>query len=338
MPTRCSGSTKFHIDGLRVDAVASMLYLDYSRKADEWVPNEFGGNENLAAIAFLKRLNELPIGEGPAPPPSPRNRPPGRRCRGPTYVGGLGFGYKWNMGWMHDTLSYIGDEPIHRRYHQNDLTFGLLYAFPRTSSCRSATTRWCTARARCSARCRATAGRSSPICAPIWLHVDPPGQEAAVHGRRVRPGAGVEPRPEPRLASARRSMHAACSRWCATSTGSTGAPGAAREGLRAAGLRVDRCQRHGELRLSYLRRGSEVERPCLTVCNFTPMPRHEYRVGVPCGGSWRERLNSDAAEYGGSGLGNAGTVEAEAVTWHGRPYSLLLTLPPLGTIVLEPAR
>ena len=156
----------YHVDGLRVDAVASMLYLDYSRKAGEWIPNRYGGRENLEAIAFLRRLNERGLpGATPTCRPSPRSRPSWPMVSRPTYVGGLGFGFKWDMGWMHDTLEYMARDPIHRKYHHDELTFRMhLRLHARTSCCRSRTTRSCTARARCSTRCPATTGRSSPTC------------------------------------------------------------------------------------------------------------------------------------------------------------------------------
>ena len=208
---------RFGIDGLRVDAVASMLYRDYSRKAGEWVPNVHGGRENLEAIDFLQAHQRADARRAPGGRHDRRgiDRLPG--VSRPTYAGGLGFHYKWNMGWMHDTLQYMRRDPVHRRHHHDELTFGLVYAFTRTSCCRCRTTRWCTARARCSARCRATAGSSSPTCAPTTASCGPPGQEAAVHGRRVRAGSANGTTTQPRLAPARRPAHQpACSAWCAT--------------------------------------------------------------------------------------------------------------------------
>jgi hypothetical protein len=239
---------RYHVDGLRVDAVASMLYLDYSREANDWVPNEFGGRENLAAVSFLKRLNELAFGEFPGSTTMAEESTAWPAVSRPVYVGGLGFGYKWNMGWMHDTLSYMAHEPIYRRYHQHELTFGLLYAFsenfvlplPRRGGARQGLA------------ARQDAGRPlAEVRQPARLsvlHVDPSGQEAPVHGRRVRPGGRVEPQPEPRLAPARRldaSRHAVAGARPQPALPRN--PGAAREGLRAAGLRVGRRQRHREL-------------------------------------------------------------------------------------------
>ena len=156
---------KYHIDGLRVDAVASMLYLDYSRERAEWLPNKYGGRENLEAIDFIRRFNEVTHGEVPGTITVAEESTSWPMVTRPTYMGGLGFDLKWNMGWMHDMLSYMEKDPIHRRYHQNQITFSLIYAFTRTSSCPSATTRSCISSAQCWTRCRAMCGASSPTCA-----------------------------------------------------------------------------------------------------------------------------------------------------------------------------
>ena len=197
---------QYHADGLRVDAVASMLYLDYSRKHGEWIPNKFGGRENLEAIGFLRKLNADVYRRIPDVQTFAEESTAWPMVSRPTYVGGLGFGLKWDMGWMHDTLEYLSKDPIHRRYHHNQLTFRRLYMFTENSCCRSPTMRSCMARARSSARCRAMSGRSSPICACCSDTVGAARQETAVHGRRVRPDARVESRGEPGVAGAAVSL------------------------------------------------------------------------------------------------------------------------------------
>jgi 1,4-alpha-glucan branching enzyme len=331
---------RYHIDGLRVDAVASMLYLNYSREAGDWVPNEFGGNENLAAVAFLKRLNELAFGQFPGATTMAEESTAWPAVSRPVYVGGLGFGYKWNMGWMHDTLSYMAHEPIHRRFHQNEMTFGLLYAFSENFVLplshdevvhgkgsllgKMPGDRW-----QKFANLRA-------YLAFMWTH---PGKKLLFMGGEFGQEAEWNHNQSLDWHLLDDSMHRGVQSLVRDLNRLyREIPALHEKDCEPQGFEwVDASDTENSV-LSYLRRGNEVDRPCLTVCNFTPMPRLEYRVGVPCGGTWRERLNSDAGEYGGSGLGNGGAVEAEAVTWHGRPYSLLLTLPPLGTIVLEPAR
>jgi len=325
----------FHIDGLRVDAVASMLYLDYSRQAGEWVPNEFGGRENLAAIAFLKRMNELVFGTGSGATTAAEESTAWPMVSRPTYLGGLGFGFKWNMGWMHDTLRYMAQDPIHRKYHHNDLTFGLLYAFQENFVLplshdevvhgkgslvgKMPGDRW-----QRFANLRAYYGF-------MWTH---PGKKLLFMGGE--------------FAQQHEWNHDTSLDWHLL-----GDP--LHRGVQRAVRDLNRLYRElpalheldtepdgfqwidagdaEQSTLAYMRRSRDPHELAVVVANFTPVPRHDYRIGVPHGGLYRERFNSDAFDYGGSGLGNAGAVRAQAHPAHGQAHSLVLTLPPLATLL-----
>ncbi|MGO8917420.1 MAG: 1,4-alpha-glucan branching protein GlgB [Stellaceae bacterium] len=331
---------EFHIDGLRVDAVASMLYLDYSRAPGEWVPNEHGGRENLAAIAFLRRMNELAFGIGRGATTAAEESTSWPMVSRPTYLGGLGFGFKWNMGWMHDTLRYIALDPIHRKFHHNDLTFGLLYAFhenfilplshdevvhgKRSLIAKMPGDRW-----QRFANLRAYYGF-------MWTH---PGKKLLFMGGE--------------LAQEREWNHDTSLDWHLLAD-------PLHRGVQQTVRDLNRLYRElsalhqldtepegfqwieagdsEQSTLSYLRRGRDPDDVAVIVCNFTPVPRRGFLIGAPHGGRWHERFNSDALDYGGSGLGNAGLVEAQAQPMHGHAQSLSLILPPLATLILAPER
>jgi 1,4-alpha-glucan branching enzyme len=326
----------FHADGLRVDAVASMLYLDYSRPAGEWVPNEYGGRENLAAIAFLKRMNELVFGTGTGATTAAEESTAWPMVSRPTYLGGLGFGYKWNMGWMHDTLRYMSYDPIHRKYHHNDLTFGLLYGFHENFILplshdevvhgkgsllgKMPGDRW-----QRFANLRAYYGF-------MWTH---PGKKLLFMGGE--------------FAQEREWNHDRSLDWhLLADPMHRGVQLVLRDlnglytSLKALheldtdpdGFQWIDAGDAQQSTLSYIRRGRDPDDVVVILANFTPVPRLDYRLGVPRGGRWQERFNSDALEYGGSGLGNAGLVVTEPHPSHGHPQSLRLTLPPLATLIL----
>ena len=329
-----------HIDGLRVDAVASMLYLDYSRNPDEWIPNQYGGNENLDAIAFLKRTNELVYERAEGAMTAAEESTAWPMVSRPTYLGGLGFGYKWNMGWMHDTLEYMTRESIHRRYHQDKLTFGLLYAFTENFILplshdevvhgkgslfgKMSGDRW---------------QKFANLRAYFGFMFTHPGKKLLFMGgefgqeREWNHDAGLDwhllDDPMHRgvqtlvkdLNHLYRSMPALHQLDC-----------------ESAGFAWIDCQDVESSVLSYLRRGRDPDEIAVIVCNFTPVVRQNYRIGVPFGGYYRERVNTDAGEYGGSGVGNGGGLHADTVACHGHPCSLSLTLPPLSTLVLTPER
>ena len=331
---------EYHIDGLRVDAVASMLYLGYSRNAGEWIPNLFGGRENLDAIAFLRRMNELVFGEQTGATTAAEESTAWPMVSRPVYVGGLGFGFKWNMGWMHDTLRYMSKDPIHRKYHHNDMTFGLLYAFHETFILplshdevvhgkgsllgRMPGDRW-----QRFANLRA-------YFAFMWTH---PGKKLLFMGGEFGQehewnhdsGLDWHSLADPFHAGVQALMRDLNRLYRAT-------PALYRLDCEPQGFSWIDAANGAESILSYLRRGREEHELAVIVCNFTPVPRHDYRIGVPRPGHYRERINTDASIYGGSGVGNAGGLDAEPHPMHGHACSLRLNLPPLGVLIftLEP--
>jgi 1,4-alpha-glucan branching enzyme len=322
---------KCHIDGLRVDAVASMLYLDYSRKEGEWIPNHHGGRENFEAIDFLRRFNEAVYKHFPDVQTIAEESTAWPMVARPLYLGGLGFGLKWDMGWMHDTLRYMSQDPIHRRYHHNLLTFRMLYAFNEN-------------------------------------FVLPLSHDEVVHGKGSligkMPGDYWQKFANLRLlfgymyAQAAKKllfmggefgqwsewnhdlsldwhlldnpMHAGLQNWVADLNRIYRSEPALHElDFDWQGFDWIDCNDSDQSVISLVRKGKSQEEVVLVVCNFTPVPRYNYRIGVPTGGFWRELLNSDAGDYGGSGLGNLGGVHTDEISHHGQPYSVNLNLPPL---------
>jgi len=327
---------RFHIDGLRVDAVASMLYLNYSREEGEWIPNQYGGNENLEAIAFLRHMNELVFGEHSGATTVAEESTAWPAVSRPTYLGGLGFGFKWNMGWMHDTLHYFGLEPVHRKFHQNDLTFGLLYAFSENFVLPLSHDEVVHGKGSLLARMPGDAWQQFANLRAyygfMWTH---PGKKLLFMGGEFAQGREWtheysldwhlleidEHRGVQQLVKDLNHLYRATPALYARDSEVDGFEW------------IDASDSEQSV-LTYLRRapGGGL---AVVACNLTPVPRSGYRVGVPAPGSFAERLNTDDPAYGGSGVAN-GTVEAEEVSWHGRPYSLSLTLPPLATVVFTP--
>ncbi|MFH1724314.1 MAG: 1,4-alpha-glucan branching protein GlgB [Elusimicrobiota bacterium] len=329
---------KYHADGLRVDAVASMLYLDYSRKEGEWIPNRYGGRENIEAISFLRRLNEEVYKSFPGVQTIAEDSTSWPMVSRPTHVGGLGFGLKWDMGWMHDTLKYMSRDPVHRSHHHNEMTFRAIYAFQEN-------------------------------------FVLPLSHDEVVHGKGslLRKMPGDDWRKFANLRALLAYMYAQPGKkllfmgsefgqwdewnhdksldWHLTERG-------AHQGVRRLVSNLNRiyreepalhesdCDASGfswvdandsrQSVLSFLRKAKTSQDAVLIVCNLTSVPRHSYRVGVPRGGIWRELLNTDAEEFGGGGQGNMGSVEASPLPFHGQGCSLSLALPPLAVIWLKP--
>ncbi|MFH1382298.1 MAG: 1,4-alpha-glucan branching protein GlgB [Chloroflexota bacterium] len=328
---------KYHADGLRVDAVASMLYLDYGRKEGEWIPNQHGGKENLEAIDFLRRFNEEVYRSYPGVQTIAEESTAWPMVSRPTYVGGLGFGLKWDMGWMHDTLEYITKEPVHRKYHHHDLTFRIIYAFSENFVLPLS-------------HDEVVHGKGallSKIPGDDWQKLanlrlllgymyTQPGKKLLFMGDEF--GQWREWHHDESLDwdLLQYEQHIGIQEW-ATSLNHLYRHEPALHELDCdpAGYEwVDWNDPDASV-ISFIRRGKSTGDVILAAGNFTPVPRLNYRVGVPQGGFWKELLNSDAREYGGSGLGNLGGVEAETVPAHGRPYSLKLTLPPLAIILLK---
>ncbi|MGE0594079.1 MAG: 1,4-alpha-glucan branching protein GlgB [Vicinamibacterales bacterium] len=327
----------YHLDGLRVDAVASMLYLDYGRREGEWIPNRFGGRENLEAVALLRELNTVVHAEHPGVLMAAEESTSWPMVSRPTYLGGLGFGLKWNMGWMHDVLDYLALDPVYRSHHHHRLTFSLLYAF------------------------------SENFLLPL-------SHDEVVHGKRSllekMPGDDWQKFATLRLLygyqfghpgkklqfmgdefGQRREWnhdasldwhlldepwHAGLQAWVRDLNHLyRDAPPLHARDVDPAGFEWIDCNDHQRSLVSFIRRGHDPDDILLFVCNFTPVPRLAEPVGAPVGGAWREVLNSDATAYGGSGVGNAGGVTAVDTPHHGRPFRLDVVAPPLGVVVFR---
>ncbi len=328
----------FHIDGLRVDAVASMLYLDYSRKPGEWVPNQYGGNENLEAVAFLKRMNEVVFADNVGATTVAEESTAWPMVSRPTYLGGLGFGLKWNMGWMHDTLQYMSKEPVYRRYHLNNLTFGLIYAF--TENFVLALSHDEVVHGKGSLLGKMPGDRWQKFAnlrAYFAFMFGHPGKKLLFMGADIA---------QDREWSHDRSLdwhllddplHAGVQRLLGDLNRLyRRAPALHEIDFEPAGFAWIDCQDVDHSVVSFLRRGKRPEEVAVVVCNFTPVVHHGYRIGVPSGDFYVECINTDAADYGGSGVGNLGGVQADAVPAHGHSWSVNLTLPPLGVLILRP--
>jgi 1,4-alpha-glucan branching enzyme len=329
---------QFHVDGLRVDAVASMLYLDYSRQPGQWLPNMFGGNENLEAIDFLKRLNEVVHSEHPGTLTLAEESTAWPGVSRPTYDGGLGFGFKWNMGWMHDTLAYMRRDPVHRRHHHGDLTFGLIYAWDENFLLPLSHDE--VVHGKGSLLGKMPGDRWQQLAnlrlylAFMYAH---PGKKLLFMGAELAQPAewshdaeldwGLLENPAHRGMSdlvrdlnAFYRAHAAL--WQVDHTP---------DGFEW----IDYSDADRGV-LAFLRHDVQRKQHVLCVCNFTPVVHHGYRLGVPRAGAYREALNTDSALYGGSNAGNQGRVAVETAPSHGRDQSVLLTLPPLAVIYLVP--
>jgi 1,4-alpha-glucan branching enzyme len=329
---------EYHVDGLRVDAVASMLYLDYSRKAGEWIPNEFGGREDLDSVSFLKELNELIHAREPGAISAAEESTAWPGVSRPTYLGGLGFGLKWNLGWMHDTLAYFSHEPVHRRYHHNELTFSLVYAW--TENFILPLSHDEVVHGKGSLLGKLPGDRWQQLAnlrslyAYMWAH---PGKKLLFMGSELADPAEWNydtELPWPLLEVAEhagvRDLVRDLNRVY------RGEPALWEADFSPEGFRWIEPNDAFHNVLAFERIAKEGESRLVCVANLSPVPRESYRLGLPQEGRWREVLNTDSALYGGSGVGNLGAVEAEAKPWHDRAASALVTVPPLGVVWLQP--
>ncbi len=328
---------KYHADGLRVDAVASMLYLDYSRGEGEWIPNEHGGRENLEAIRFLKRLNEAVYEFYPDCQMIAEESTAWPMVSKPTYVGGLGFGMKWNMGWMHDTLVYFSKDPVHRKYHHNDLTFSMLYAFTENFVLPLSHDEVVHGKGALLSKMPGDDWRKFAnlrlLYGYMYAH---PGKKLFFMGGEI--GQRWEWDHEKSLDwhLLQYPPHQAIQRWVKDLNRLYRETKALYEDdFSCRGFEWIDCSDWEQGVLSFLRKTSFGQEKILVVCNFTPVVRFNYQVGVPDPGFWKEVLNSDASVYGGSNQGNGGGIVSQPKPCHGRNFSLALTLPPLAVIFLK---
>jgi 1,4-alpha-glucan branching enzyme len=328
---------RYHVDGLRVDAVASMLYLDYSRNEGEWIPNEWGGRENLEAVSFLRMLNEEIYNAYPDVQTVAEESTAWPMVSRPTYVGGLGFGMKWDMGWMHDTLQYFERDPIHRHYHHGELTFRAIYAHTENFVMPLSHDEVVHGKGSLLAKMPGDDWQKFANLRLLFgYQYGLPGKKLLFMGSELAPweewnhdvGLPWHLRDEP--------WHAGVGRWLADlNVMHRDLPALHARDADPAGFRWLVAEDADNSALAFMRLAPDAD-PVVVVCNFTPVVRDNYRVGAPTGGWWSERGNSDAAEYAGSGVGNFGRVEAHPVPLHGQPWSLTLTLPPLAVLFLVP--
>jgi len=328
---------KYHVDGLRVDAVASMLYLDYSRKHGEWIPNKFGGRENLEAIEFLRQFNLEAYREHPDIQTVAEESTAWPMVSRPTYLGGLGFGMKWDMGWMHDTLQYFSHDPIHRMFHHNQLTFRMLYGFTENFLLPLSHDEVVYGKRSLINKMPGDDWQKFANLRLLFAYMfAQPGKKLLFMGGEFGQWSewahdiGLE------WNLLDRPLHRGCLNWMRMLNLSYRQERALHElDNDPAGFEWVDCNDNAASVLSLLRKGRSSKDVILVVCNFTPVPRIDYRVGIPFGGYWRELLNSDAKEYGGGGMGNLGGVLATAEQMHGRTHSVRLTLPPLAALFLK---
>jgi 1,4-alpha-glucan branching enzyme len=329
---------EYHVDGIRVDAVASMLYLDYSRREGEWVPNKYGGREDLDAVAFLKELNEVMYAEEPGIVSAAEESTAWPGVSRPTYLGGLGFGFKWNMGWMHDTLGYFEQDPIYRRYHHHELTFSLMYAFSENFILplshdevvhgkgslygKMAGDHW------------QKLANLRTLYAYMWAH---PGkkllfmgcefaQEAEWSHERSLDWHLLEKPEHAGVQSLVRDLNRAY----------VDEPALWEVDFDSSGFFWLEPNDSENNVVAFARASRGHERVVIFVANLSPVPRGPYRLGLPRAGRWRELVNTDSSHYGGTDTGNLGAVDAEPVPWHEQPYSAEITLPPLAALWLVP--
>jgi len=329
---------EFHIDGLRVDAVASMLYLDYSREEGEWVPNQYGGRENLEAIEFLKELNTVVHGEHPGVLMIAEESTAWPGVSRPLYVGGLGFGFKWNMGWMHDTLDYFTHDPIHRRYHHNQLTFSLMYAYSENFVLPLSHDEVVHGKGSLLNKMSGDPWRKfanlRSLFAYMWAH---PGKKLLFMGGELAQYSEWNHDAQLDWAALQDHRHAGVQHLVADlnriyrDTAALWEVDHEPEGFQW----IDANDADNNV-ISFFRANKTHEEFLVCIANLSPIPRYNFRVGLPAKGAYVEALNTDSEAYGGSNVGNLGVVEAEPIPWHGLDHSATVALPPLAVLWLRP--
>jgi 1,4-alpha-glucan branching enzyme len=328
---------RYHADGLRVDGVSSMLYLDYGRSHGQWLPNKYGGRENLEAVEFLKHMNGTVHAQHPDVLTIAEESTAWPRVTGPSHLGGLGFDLKWDMGWMHDTLHYFQLEPVHRKFHHNELTFRRMYAYSERFVLPLSHDEVVYGKG---SLLRKMPGDDWQRFANLRLLFSymfaTPGKPLVFMGGEVGQWSEWNHDSSVEWHLAEQPQHAGIARLLRElNRVKQDNPALYQLDFEEAGFDWIDANDSEQSTLSFLRYGSDRSRSVAAVFNFTPVPRHNYRIGVPCDGFWEELINSDAREFGGSGQGNQGGVQAAPVASHGRPFSLNLTLPPLGALLLR---
>ncbi|HUY54206.1 MAG TPA: 1,4-alpha-glucan branching protein GlgB [Candidatus Nanopelagicaceae bacterium] len=329
---------EFHVDGLRVDAVASMLYLDYSRKEGEWLPNRYGGRENLDAIDFIRELNTLVYEAHPGALMIAEESTSWPGVSHPTYTGGLGFGMKWNMGWMHDTLDYFGHDPVHRRFHHNTLTFSMVYAWSENFLLPLSHDEVVHGKGSLLARMPGDDWRKFANLRALygyqWAH---PGKQLLFMGSEWGQRAEWDADQSLDWFLLEQPLHRGMQQLVRDlNRVYRNEPALFERDFDPAGFRwIDASNADANV-IAFVRYSAARDRHLICVCNLSPVPRFGYRLGLPSGGAYREVLNSDSQFYGGSNQGSLGLIESEANPWHGLPCSAAITLPPLATVWLVP--
>ena len=329
---------EFHVDGLRVDAVASMLYLDYSRKSGEWTPNAYGGRENLDAISFLQEMNATVYKNHPGVTTIAEESTAWPGVTRPTYLHGLGFGFKWNMGWMNDTLQYVSKEPVHRQWHHHQMTFSLVYAWSENYLLPISHDEVVHGKGSLAGKMPGDTWKrlanTRAFLAYMWAH---PGKQLIFMGseladeREWSEARGLDwgLLQDPDRAGVQRLIRDLNAAYRAH-------PALWQRDTNPEGFRWISAEDSAHNTFSFVRMGDDAP-PVVCVVNFAGVPHENYRIGLPQAGPWTEVLNTDSGSYGGSGVGNLGTVHAEDVAWHGFPASAALRVPPLGALWLSPA-
>jgi len=331
---------RYHADGLRVDAVASMLYLDYSRKKGEWIPNKYGGREDLEAIGFLRKLNEEVYKNYPDVQTIAEESTAWPMVSRPTYLGGLGFGMKWDMGWMHDTLLYMSHDPIHRKYHHNDLTFRMLYAFNENFVLPLSHDEVVYGKGSLLGKMPGDDWQKfANLRLLLGYMYTQPGKKLLFTGAELAQWQEWNHDGSPDWDFLQYRRHADTYNWLkALNRLYRSEPALYELDFEPEGFEWIDASDALQSVISFIRKGRTTDDMLVIVCNFTPTTHTGYRIGVPRGGVWKELLNSDAIEYGGSGKGNPKSLRAVKIPWHGRPYSLEIILPPLAVVCFKSRR